>query len=73
MASTTTEPASAANNMILAPVITLEGNERYASISCFPDGKQLVSGSVDKTVRRLDVLAGKDIGRVRNIGKYEVW
>jgi len=73
MASTTTEPASAAKEMILTPAITLEGNERYALISYFPDGKQLASGSVNKTVRRWDVLASKEIEKAQNVGEYEVW
>ncbi|OAX35215.1 hypothetical protein K503DRAFT_773708, partial [Rhizopogon vinicolor AM-OR11-026] len=68
-----TEPASAAKKMILTPVITLEGNERYASISYSPDGKQLASGSVDKTVRRWDVLVSKEIEKAQNVGEYEVW
>jgi len=73
MASATTEPAPAANKMILTLVITLGGNERCPSISYFPDGKQLASGSVNKTVRRWDVLASKDIEKARNVGEYEVW
>jgi len=73
MACTTTEPASAAKKMILIPVTTLEGNERHALISYFPDEKQLASGSVGKTIRQWDVLTGKDIEKARNVGEYEVW
>ena len=73
MACTTTEPASAAKKMTLTQVITMEGNERHASISYFLDEKQLAGGSVGKTVRKWDVLTGKDIEKARNVGEYEVW
>jgi len=71
MTCTTTEPASAAKKMILTPVITMEGNERHASISYCPE-KQLASGSVDKAVRQWNVLTGKEIEKARNVGEYEV-
>ncbi|OAX39684.1 hypothetical protein K503DRAFT_781966 [Rhizopogon vinicolor AM-OR11-026] len=57
----------ARGSLLLTPVITLEGNERYVSISYFPDGKQLASGSVDKTVQRWDVLAPNEIEKARNV------
>ncbi|KAJ8582033.1 WD40 repeat-like protein, partial [Rhizopogon salebrosus TDB-379] len=42
------------------------------SISYFPDGKQMVSGSVDKTVRLWDLEAGKEIEEARIVREQEV-
>ncbi|KIK45506.1 hypothetical protein CY34DRAFT_801585, partial [Suillus luteus UH-Slu-Lm8-n1] len=80
MASTLTQPVATPDISILTPVMTLEGHEpwtlssldgeqyEYKSISCisyFPDGKQMISGSRDKTIRRWDLRKGKEIEKNR--------
>ncbi|KAG2743107.1 YVTN repeat-like/Quino protein amine dehydrogenase [Suillus brevipes Sb2] len=82
MASTSTQPVAIADKSILTPVITLEGHElwnvslpdgeqhegKYAEfISYFPDGKQMISGSRDKTIRRWDMRKGKEIEKDRQV------
>ncbi|KAG2737410.1 tricorn protease domain 2-containing protein [Suillus brevipes Sb2] len=62
--------------------LTLEGHEPYkyltsdddqdefnrvSCISYFPDGKQMISGSRDKTIRRWDLRKGKEIEKDRQI------
>ncbi|KAG2070914.1 prolyl oligopeptidase [Suillus decipiens] len=75
--------SAAENKSILTPVITLEGHEphiiyspdhenhnehRYiSSISYFPDGKQMISGSRNNTIRRWDLREGKGIEKVREV------
>ncbi|KAG2343592.1 WD40 repeat-like protein [Suillus weaverae] len=67
-------PAAAATNMTLTPVLTLEGHEeRVRSISYFPDGKQMISGSMDKTARRWDLRKGKEIEEVRDVCEQGVY
>ncbi|KAG2739084.1 WD40 repeat-like protein [Suillus brevipes Sb2] len=85
MASTSTQPVATADKSILTPVMTLEGHEpwnlsssdggqhesKYVSyISYFPDGKQMISGSYDKTIRRWDLRKGKEIEKDREVSKY---
>ncbi|OAX33623.1 WD40 repeat-like protein [Rhizopogon vinicolor AM-OR11-026] len=73
MASTSTRTAPAAKETILTPVITLKGHEDYIrSISYLPDGKQMISGSDDRTARRWDLEAGKEIEKARKVCEYEV-
>jgi WD40 repeat protein len=82
MASTSTQPVATADKPILTPVMTLEGHEpwKYSSpdgeqheskyvscISYFPDGKQMISGSGDKTIRRWDLRKGKEIEKDREV------
>jgi WD40 repeat protein len=78
-------PSAAAGKLI--EVMTLVGHERsfsYTSdgqrmentngvpISYFPDGKQMVSASGDKTVRLWDLEAGKEIEEARVVREQEV-
>ncbi|KAG2740513.1 YVTN repeat-like/Quino protein amine dehydrogenase [Suillus brevipes Sb2] len=82
MASTSTQAILTADKSILIPVMTLEGHEPYnipmsdgkqheyndvEFISYFPDGKQMISGSRDKTVRRWDLRKGKEIEKDRQV------
>ncbi|KAG2073591.1 WD40 repeat-like protein [Suillus decipiens] len=82
MASSSTQPSAAEDKSILKPVMTLEGHEPWhvglpdgkhhenkdvSSISYFPDGKQMVSGSRDKTIRRWDLREGKEIENAREV------
>ncbi|KAG1807285.1 uncharacterized protein BJ212DRAFT_756760 [Suillus subaureus] len=73
MASGTSRKA-AATKRILTPSMTLEGHEKLIqSISYFPDGQRMISGSHDKTTRQWDMKAGKEIEEARNVCKVEVW
>ncbi|KAG2742299.1 WD40 repeat-like protein [Suillus brevipes Sb2] len=82
MASTSTQPVATADKSILTPVMTLEGHEPYdiptpdggrhenkhvSCISYFPGGKQMISGSWDKTIRRWDLRKGKEIEKDRQV------
>jgi WD40 repeat protein len=79
MASGSIEPgATASKKLILTPVMSLEGHElstrkppwntfHNICISYFPDGKQMISGSEDQTVRRWDLQAGKEIEGARGV------
>ncbi|KIK41534.1 hypothetical protein CY34DRAFT_13002 [Suillus luteus UH-Slu-Lm8-n1] len=83
MASTSTQPVATADMSILTPVMTLKGHEpwditslpggeqhdtKYVScISYFLDGKRLISGSGDKTIRRWDLRKGKEIEEAREV------
>ncbi|KAG2341993.1 kinase-like protein [Suillus weaverae] len=46
--------------------------KNISSISYFPDGKQMISGSYDKTTHRWDLEAGKEIEEARDVCKQEV-
>jgi WD40 repeat protein len=64
MATKLTQPATAATNMTLTPVMTLESQEDSSwiwSMAYFPDGKRMISVFVDQTMRRWDLQAGKEI------------
>jgi WD40 repeat protein len=64
MASTSTN--AAATESILTPSITLKGHGKgIESISYFPDGQRMISGSLDKTTRQWDLKAGKEIEEAR--------
>ncbi|KIK34600.1 hypothetical protein CY34DRAFT_63439, partial [Suillus luteus UH-Slu-Lm8-n1] len=55
-------PDAATTKSILKPVTTLKGHgELIQSISYFPDGQRMISGSVDQTARQWDVKAGNEI------------
>ncbi|KAJ8584496.1 WD40 repeat-like protein [Rhizopogon salebrosus TDB-379] len=70
----------------LIEVMTLEGCETYVylsdgkrlentfgvPISYFPDGKQMISGSGDKTVRLWDLETGKEVEKARVVREQEV-
>jgi WD40 repeat protein len=78
-------PSAAAGKLI--EVMTLEGHETSVSylptgerlenpygvpISYFPDGKHMISGSGDMTVRLWDLEAGKEIEEARVVREQEV-
>ncbi|KAG1825320.1 WD40-repeat-containing domain protein [Suillus variegatus] len=80
MASSSKQPGIAAKKSVLTPVMTLEGHQPYLVpgsehefkyipyISYFPDsGKQIISGSYDKTIRRWDLREGKEIEEAREV------
>ncbi|KAG2065492.1 WD40 repeat-like protein, partial [Suillus decipiens] len=59
--------------LILKPVMTLKGHgDRIQSISYFPDGQQMISGTLDKTTRKWGLKTGKDIQEARNICEKDV-
>ncbi|KAG1728241.1 hypothetical protein EDD22DRAFT_961087 [Suillus occidentalis] len=71
MASTSTK--AAATKSILKPSIALKGHGgRIWSMSYFPDGQRMISGSEDKTTRQWDLEAGKEIEEVRDVCEKEV-
>ncbi|KAG2052695.1 WD40 repeat-like protein [Suillus hirtellus] len=85
MASSSKQPGITANTSVLTPVMTLEGHKPYvilefddrelkfiSYISYFPDGKQMISGSLDKTIRRWDLREGKEIKEAREYFQYDV-
>ncbi|KAG1812156.1 quinon protein alcohol dehydrogenase-like superfamily [Suillus subaureus] len=66
MASTSTKAAT--TESILKPVTTLKGHgDSIPSISYFPDGQRMISGSLDKTARQWDLKAGKEIEGARGV------
>ncbi|KAG2341923.1 YVTN repeat-like/Quino protein amine dehydrogenase [Suillus weaverae] len=82
MACGSTQPGAGENKSILTPVMTLEGHEPWkfswpdgehheykdvSYISYFPDGKKMISGSGDKTIRRWDLREGKEIKEAREV------
>lgn len=82
MVSSSKQPGMTANKSILTQVMTLEGHEPYivsssdgghveyrhvSYIDYFPDGKQMISASRDKTIRRWDLREGKEIKEVREV------
>ncbi|KAG1737358.1 hypothetical protein EDD22DRAFT_343006 [Suillus occidentalis] len=71
MASTSTK--AAATRPILKPSITLKGHgQEIWSMSYFPDGQRMISGSNDKTARQWDLKAGKEIKEVQSVWKGSV-
>ncbi|OAX33919.1 WD40 repeat-like protein [Rhizopogon vinicolor AM-OR11-026] len=50
-----------------------EKNSYVNSICYFPNGKQMISGSSDKSIRRWDLHEGKEIGEARIICEQEVF
>jgi WD40 repeat protein len=78
-------PSAVAGKLI--EVMTLEGCETYVNylpdggrlgnmygvpISYFPDGKQMISGFNDKTVRLWDLETGKEVEKARVVREQEV-
>jgi WD40 repeat protein len=76
-----------ANNSILTLVMTLEGHEPYivslsdgghveykdvSYIYYFPDGKQMISASRDKTIGRWDLREGKEIKKAREVYENDI-
>ncbi|KIK33803.1 hypothetical protein CY34DRAFT_98985, partial [Suillus luteus UH-Slu-Lm8-n1] len=58
---------AATTKSILKPSITLKGHEdEIWSMSYFPDGQRMISGSNDKTAWQWDLKAGKEIEEVRS-------
>ncbi|KAG1805189.1 kinase-like domain-containing protein [Suillus subaureus] len=73
MISRSRQPTAAAKKLALIPVLTLEGHKDYmSSISYFPDGKRMISGSSDKTTRQWDLEAGKEIEEARDVYDQDV-
>jgi WD40 repeat protein len=73
MVSTSKTQPAAAPKMILTPAMTLEGHDtKIRSISYVPDGKQMVSGGSDKTTRRWNLQAGKEIENARDVCEWDV-
>ncbi|KAG2343685.1 WD40 repeat-like protein [Suillus weaverae] len=73
MLSRSQQPTAAAKQLTLTPVLTLKGHkDTIPSISYFPDGKQVISGSSDKTTRQWDLEAGKEIEEARDVCEQEV-
>jgi WD40 repeat protein len=71
IASTSTEAAT--TKSILTPSITLKGHEKWIqSISYFPDGQRMISGSWDKTARQWDLNVGKEIQEAQDVCEEEV-
>jgi WD40 repeat protein len=67
------QPAAAAPMMLLTPVMTLGSQDGMVqSISYSPDGKQMISGGLDSTIRRWDLQAGKEIEDVRDVCEWDV-
>ncbi|KAG1760174.1 WD40-repeat-containing domain protein [Suillus occidentalis] len=65
MASASTK--AAATKSILKPSITLKGHgDEICSMSYFPDGQRMISGSLDKTARQWDLEVGKEIEEARS-------
>jgi WD40 repeat protein len=72
MASTSTKAAG--TKSILTPSITLKGHGKgINSISYFPDGQRMISGSRDKTTLQWDLKAGKEIEEARGVCEEEVY
>ncbi|KAG1859829.1 hypothetical protein F4604DRAFT_1153363 [Suillus subluteus] len=82
MASSSKRPGMATKKSVLTPVMTLEGHEPYivtfsngdrhefkdvSRIAYFPDGKQMISGAADKSIRRWDLREGKEIKEARAV------
>ncbi|OAX30727.1 WD40 repeat-like protein, partial [Rhizopogon vinicolor AM-OR11-026] len=73
MASESTQPTAALETEELPVVMTLEGHTTAPDIiSYFPDGKQIISGSRDKTVRRWDLEEGKEVEEARDVYEQQV-
>jgi WD40 repeat protein len=74
VASTSIQSAAAVNNIVLNPITTLEGHDKYIrSISYFPNGQRMISGSWDKTAWQWDLQAGKEIEEARNFCERGIW
>ncbi|KIK35487.1 hypothetical protein CY34DRAFT_812087 [Suillus luteus UH-Slu-Lm8-n1] len=66
MASASTRVAT--TKSILTPSMTLKGHGNWIdSISYFPDGQRMISGSDDATTRQWDLKEGKEIEEVQDV------
>lgn len=73
MASTLTQSITTNSTIDLVPVMTLRGHEdEIRSISYFPSGERMISGSDDLTTRQWNVQVGKEIPKLRDICKRQV-
>ncbi|KAG2343684.1 kinase-like protein [Suillus weaverae] len=74
MLSRSRQTTAAAKQLTLTPVLTLKGHQHTttSSISYFPDGKRMISGSGDKTTRQWDLEGGKEIEEARDVCEQEV-
>ncbi|KAJ8586599.1 WD40 repeat-like protein [Rhizopogon salebrosus TDB-379] len=74
VSTSSTYPAAAARKIVLTPVMTLVSHDRrIQSISYFPDGKQMITGAFDNTIRKWDLQAGKEIEDVRDVREWAVY
>ncbi|KAG2351080.1 WD40-repeat-containing domain protein [Suillus spraguei] len=65
---------AATTQSILKKVATLKGHGKTIhSISYFPDGQRMISGSLDKTTRQWDLKAGEEIEGARDVCKNKVY
>ncbi|KAG1731666.1 WD40-repeat-containing domain protein [Suillus occidentalis] len=72
MASASTKAAATKSN--LKPSITLKGHRDIIwSMSYYPDGQRMISGSGDKTARQWDLEAGKEIEEARSDWEGDVY
>ncbi|KAG1762204.1 WD40-repeat-containing domain protein [Suillus occidentalis] len=72
MALTSTKVAD--TKSILTPSITLKGHGDWIeSISYFPDGQRMISGSDDTTTRQWDLKMGKEIEEARGVCEGRVY
>ncbi|KAG1859348.1 hypothetical protein DFJ58DRAFT_288372 [Suillus subalutaceus] len=66
MASASRKVATTKSN--LTPSMTLKGHGNWIrSMSYFPDGQRMISGSLDGISRQWDLKAGKEIEEARNV------
>ncbi|KAG1784782.1 WD40-repeat-containing domain protein [Suillus plorans] len=75
-ASGSSRPVVPVKGWILAPVLDISGHEDRddtPSISYFPDGKRIVSGSRDRTIREWDIEQGREIKRARDVCERQVY
>ncbi|KAG2112871.1 quinon protein alcohol dehydrogenase-like superfamily [Suillus clintonianus] len=71
MASTSTKAAATKSTLKL--ITTLKGHgEQIRSISYFPDGQRMISGSYDKTARKWDLKAGKEIEEAQSVCEEKI-
>ena len=80
MTPRSTQPTATANKLV--GVMTLDSEQPtngrgetepyFTSISYFPDGKQMVGGSMDNSVRRWDLQTGKEIVEARVVCELKV-
>ncbi|OAX33528.1 WD40 repeat-like protein [Rhizopogon vinicolor AM-OR11-026] len=85
MAPRPTRPSATAEKLVEVMTLEVEPINVYSpdgkrkldpsfrSICYLPNGKQMISGSNDKSVRRWDLEAGKEIEEARVVCEEEVW
>jgi WD40 repeat protein len=73
MASTSMQSSTTNTTMVLALAKTLRGHEdEIRSISYFPSGERMISGSDDLTTRQWDMQTGKEISKLRDACQRQV-